>query len=181
MQESHSTSWSSWEMMSKAWTKDVCCSVLCNMSIIPVNTLLLERTGLGLKVSLHCGQLYIFFSSPVSQNPLIHTMQKLCPHGVVTGSFRRCKQIEQLKCSWSIEILASAILLDLETERDKVEADFLSVLFSQKWLGGDCEVKWKQKYCVHCVYPSWKTLNRCYANANLFVPFVKEKVKFCTK
>ncbi|KAK3565822.1 hypothetical protein QTP86_015556 [Hemibagrus guttatus] len=52
------------------------------------------RTGLGANVSLHWGQTL----SPLrSQQQLIQLMQKLCPHGIVTGSIRRSRQTGQQK------------------------------------------------------------------------------------
>ena len=57
---------------------------------------LTRKTGLVWNSSLQTGHLYWTMSS---QNTVIQALQKLCPHGVVTGLLNTSRQTEQEKSS----------------------------------------------------------------------------------
>ena len=64
------------------------------------------KSGLVWKSSLQTGHLYWIFSS---QNFVIQVLQKLCPHGVVTGLLNTSRQMGHEKLSSDQEV-AEAIL-----------------------------------------------------------------------
>ena len=86
------------------------CSFTCidfpNRSTISDKRILTCRSGLVLKSFLQTGHLYLTFSS---QNLVIQVLQKLCPHGVVTGLLNTSRQMGHEKFSSDQEVLAEAI------------------------------------------------------------------------
>lgn len=59
---------------------------------------LILRSGLEINVSLQSGQKQVCVSV---QNLLRQVLQKLCPHGVVTGSVNKSRQMKHWSSSFS--------------------------------------------------------------------------------
>ena len=116
---------------------------LLNLSVISENKVLTFRSGLMLKTSLHLGHRHKVF---MFQYSVMQLLQKLCPHGVVTGSVNMSRQMAQRNCSFVSRQLFEDILAlrgqktkHLSLLTDGIKA--VNLQNSLEWISCDCLMK----------------------------------------
>ena len=97
----------------------LCWASCLNWETISESKVLTFKSGLVLKVSLHSGHWYW---SLLFQCSLMQSLQKLCPHGAVTGSVNTSRQMEHRNWSSDSRQLAADISTHVEWKKKKTHS-----------------------------------------------------------